>query len=286
MDRNLAKNHARSSLLSVIPAAGTGAVWDGLSKSTFSALIIALAAAIFGLQFSAARFSETASGIWDRDLLLRLNSLAATDSLHIWELDNNSLLRGSPIFFSLLALWFAGDDRKRRSRMLVGLIAVCLATVISVWIQFHVTTHMRPLLDPALPLNVADPRWSLGWDRRDSFPSDTSTLFFALATLILIEHRLVGILCFLWVAVIVAVPRVIFGWHYPSDLGGSLALGPACVLLFNAVPYPQALCERMLIRFQNHMYLVHAFLFIFLSDASMLFISLQKLGKDLVRLFG
>ncbi|MDA9463540.1 hypothetical protein XH87_02795 [Bradyrhizobium sp. CCBAU 53415] len=235
------------------------------------------------MQFSAARFSETASGIWDRDLLLRLSSLAATDSLHIRELDNNSLFRGSPIFVSLLALWFAGDDRKPCSRMLVGLIAVCLATVISVWIQFHVTTHMRPLLDPALPLNVADPRWSLVWDRRDSFPSDTSTLFFALATLILIEHRLAGILCFLWVAVIVAVPRVIFGWHYPSDLGGSLALGPACILLF---PYPQALCERMLIRFQNHMYLVHAFLFILLSDVSMLFISLQKFGKDLVRLFG
>src|SRR3954466_9642176 len=138
MNWNLAKSQARSSVLPTIPAEGTDAASDRSSKGTVSVSTIALAAAIFGLQFSAARFSETASGVWDRDLLLRLNSFAATASLYVWELANNSLFRGFPIFFSLLALWFAGDDRKRRNRMLVGLIAVCLATVISVWIQFHV----------------------------------------------------------------------------------------------------------------------------------------------------
>ncbi|RTE92006.1 hypothetical protein D6B98_16535 [Bradyrhizobium sp. LVM 105] len=69
-------------------------------------------------------------------------------------------------------------------------------------------------------------------------------------------------------------------------MAGSLVLGPACVLLFYVIPYPRELFERMLIRFRDYMYIVHALLFIFLSDASMLFISLQKLGKDLVRLLG
>ncbi|WP_245474115.1 phosphatase PAP2 family protein [Bradyrhizobium zhanjiangense] len=286
MKRQLANNQTTSSVISITPAEAARPPRDRMSKSTSFAPAVALAAAIFGLPLLAARFSGTVSGAWDRDLLLRLNSFAATDSLYVWELANNSLFRGFPIFFSMLALWFAGDDRERRSRMLTGLIAVCLATVLSVWIQFHFVTHIRPLLDPAFPLNVADPRWSLDWDRRDSFPSDTSTLFFALATLILIENRLVGLLCFLWVAVIIALPRIIFGWHYPSDVVGSLVLGPSCVLLFYAIPYPRALFERMLIRLRDHMYIVHALLFIFLSDASMLFVSLQKLGKDLVRLLG
>jgi membrane-associated phospholipid phosphatase len=170
--------------------------------------------------------------------------------------------------------------------MLAGLLAACVATVLSVWIQFHLTTHARPLLDQALPLNIADPRWSSDWDRRNSFPSDTATLFFALAAVIFVENRLVGLFCFLWSVVIITIPRVIFGWHYPTDLAGALVLGPACVFLFNTIPYLRALFARMLILFEGHLYVVHALLFILLSDASTGFLSLQKLGKDLVHLLG
>jgi undecaprenyl-diphosphatase len=197
----------------------------------------------------------------------------------VWELATDSLFRGFPVFFSLVALWFADDSRERRSRMLAGLLATCVATGLSLWVQFHLATHTRPLLDPAIPLNIADPRWSLDWDRRNSFPSDTSTLYFALATVIFLEKRLVGLFCLLWVAVIIAVPRVIFGWHYPSDIVGSLVLALACVLLFNTVPYLRALFERILILFESRMYIVHALLFIFLMEAFEVFLSLQKLGK-------
>ena len=268
-------------MASMVSAGGPGA---RPTKKTLSALIIGLAAALFGLLFFSARFSGALGGIWDRDLLLWLNSFAS--SLYLSQLFDNSLFRGFPIFFSLVALWFAGDSRERRSRMLAGLLAVCLATVLSVWIQFHLSAHTRPSLDPALPLNIVDPEWSLHWDRRYSFPSDTATLFFALATVILLEKRLVGLFCFLWVAAIIAIPRVIFGLHYPTDIAGSLVLGPACVFLFNAIPYPRALFERALILFEDRMYIVHALLFTFLNDASILFQSLQKLGKNLVQLIG
>src|SRR5262245_26579781 len=103
-------------------------------------------------------------GNWDLELLLALNSLVGSKGLYIWGLADNALLRGFPIFFVLVALWFSGDCRKRRSRMLAGLLAVCLATVLSVWLQFHIVTHTRPLLDPALPLKIADPGWTdPGW---------------------------------------------------------------------------------------------------------------------------
>jgi hypothetical protein len=79
---------------------------------------------------------------------------------------------------------------------------------------------------------------------------------------------------------------VIFAWHYPSDIVGSLVLGPACVFLINAISYPRMLFERMLMLFEGRMYIVHAFLFIFLSDASILFTSLQEVGKKLARALG
>jgi hypothetical protein len=66
------------------------------------------------------------------------------------------------IVVSLVALWFFGDCKIRR---LPGLLAVCLATVLSVWIQFHLAAHTRPLLDPALHLKIfVDPRWRVVWD--------------------------------------------------------------------------------------------------------------------------
>jgi len=41
--------------------------------------------------------------------------------------------------------------------------------------------------------------------------------------------------------------------------------------------------ERSLMLFEGRMYIVHALLFIFLSDASNLFLSLQEVGKKLAR---
>ena len=217
----------------------------------------------------------------DREILLTLNSFGGANK-DLWELANNSLFRGFPLFFSLPALWFSGGHRERRGRMLAGLLAVCLVTIFSVWSQFHIDVHTRPILDPALHLETAVPAGT--WDRTSSFPSDTATLFFGLAAVVFVEERLVGLFCFVWVAVIIAIPRVIFGFHYASDIIGSLVLGSAGVFLFARSPYPRRLFERMLMRFEGRMYVVHALLFVVLAEASNLFLSLQALGKELVRL--
>jgi len=95
---------------------------------------------------------------------------------------------------------------------------------------------------------------------------------------------LVGLICFLWAIVVVAMSRVAFGFHYPSDIIGSLILGSGFVFLFNKLPYPRVAFERMLFAFSGRMYLVHALLFVFLAEASNLFLSLEQLGKDFVRL--
>jgi membrane-associated phospholipid phosphatase len=217
----------------------------------------------------------------DKEILQTLNSFAGNNT-HLWKLANNSLFRGFPLFFSLPALWFSGDHRERRGRMLAGLLAVCLATILSVWLQFHVAIHTRPILDPALHLETVIPPWT--WDRMSSFPSDTATLFFGLAAVVFVEERFVGLFCFVWVAVIIAIPRVIFGFHYASDIIGSLALALACVFIFARSPYPRRLFERALTLFEGRMYIVHALFFVFLAEASNLFLSLEALGKELVRL--
>lgn len=217
----------------------------------------------------------------DKEILLTLNSFGGGNK-HLWEFTNNSLFRGFPLFFSLVTLWFSDGHKERRGRMLAGLLAVCLATILSVWLQFHIAVHTRPILDPALHLETAIPPWT--WDRMSSFPSDTATLYFSLAAVIFVEKRWVGLFCFVWVATIIAIPRVIFGFHYPSDIIGSLVLGPVCVFIFTKSLYPGRLFERTFMFFEGRLYIVHALLFVFLAEASDLFLSMRTLGKELVRL--
>ncbi|WP_412772945.1 phosphatase PAP2 family protein [Nitrobacter sp.] len=217
----------------------------------------------------------------DKEILLAFNAFGGRNQ-SLWDLANNSLFRGFPLFFSIVALWFANEQPERRARMLAGLLAVCLATMLSVWSQFHTAVHIRPIIDLAIPLDTVIPRTP--WDRTNSFPSDTATLFFALAAVVFVEKRSAGLFCFVWVAAIVAIPRIIVGLHYPSDVIGAFVLGLASVFIFTGFSYPKGLFRRLLAWFEGRMYIVHALLFIFLAEAFDLFPSLQALGKLLARL--
>ena len=225
------------------------------------------------------------SGNLDRDLLLTLNSLAGSDTQYVWSLGNNDLFRGFPLFLPLVALWFSSDCKKRRSRMLAGLLAVCLTTVLSAWLQFHLTIHTRPLLDQTLPLKVVDPAWRLIWDRTGSFPSDNATLFFGIATIIFLENRLIGLFCFLWTIGIIALPRVIFGFHYPSDIFGGMILGSGGVLLFSKIPFFRIQLERTLFWSEGRMHLVHSLLFLYLAETYNMFRSVEGAAKYLMKIF-
>ena len=106
-----------------------------------------------------------------------------------------------------------------------------LATVISVALQFLFTPHIRPFMDPALPMNtnMVDLGDS-GLHRLSSFPALTS-LYFAVCTIIFLENRKLGIACGIWAFLTVGVCRVALGYHYPSDILGALVLGPGLVLI-------------------------------------------------------
>jgi hypothetical protein len=70
----------------------------------------------------------------DVELLRALNVFVVPNHKFLWNLTNNSVLRGFPIFFPLVALWFHGACKNRYRRMLIGLLATCVATVLSVFV--------------------------------------------------------------------------------------------------------------------------------------------------------
>lgn len=56
-------------------------------------------------------------------------------------------------------------------------------------------------------------------------PSDHAVLFFALATSILFLHRTGGLLLLLHATLVVGLPHVFMGYHYPSETMAGAVIG-------------------------------------------------------------
>ena len=223
---------------------------------------------------------------WDLRWLLALNSVLAAHPLLArvaGSLGNNALVRGLPIFYFLFKYWFQAAAPKQRGRILVGLLATCLATGVSVLLQHHLSFHIRPFLDPSLHLFVSGetPESLARWNRINSFPSDTSTLFFGLVTVVFLESRIAGGFAFLWALLFVGILRCAHGWHYPSDVGAGFVLGVGCVFLLRRMVWLQAAFEHVLRRLERRMYIVHTLVFAFLADAYNLFAGLESTTREI-----
>jgi undecaprenyl-diphosphatase len=199
--------------------------------------------------------------------------------LLVYNVGENPLLRGIPVFFPLLLLWFGDSLTERRSRILTGIVAACLAVGISVAMQYLLQVHTRPVLDPTLTLQMATQKW----DHDSSFPSDTAMLYFALSTTIFLLNRRTGIAVFIWSLLSTGLCRVALGWHYPSDILGSLVIAPIVVLLFDNPAIIRGRIETLLESSQNRLNIISAALMIFIAEAYNLFPGLRNLVETLVR---
>lgn len=131
-----------------------------------------------------------------------------------------------PFGVCMVFLWFARHEiERRRIAVLRGLCGGFIALVFSRLFQNMAPHKPRPLHDLELgfvapfgvPLDVLH-EWS-------SFPSDNAALSFALAAGIWFAWRPLGSLCLLWALVVVSMPRIYAGYHYPSDIVGGAVIG-------------------------------------------------------------
>ena len=193
----------------------------------------------------------------------------------------NPFFRGLPVFLPLTALWFSNRPACKRSRIMVGLLASSMATLISLGLQYRLPIHERPYLDPSIHL-YSYPTPDAAWGGRfDSFPSDTGTLFFAFSTVIFLERRLAGCLSLILSFFTVGVARVALGVHYPSDVAGALILGVGCVYLFSRIHLLETMAQRLLQKWEPRMYMVDTCFSIFTAEAYVLFPGIRGIGHIL-----
>jgi membrane-associated phospholipid phosphatase len=70
----------------------------------------------------------------------------------------------------------------------------------------------------------------------NSFPSESTALYAAIAAGVSSLNRQIGAILFVLVVVVVSLPRVFVGGHYPTDIFAGLILGLAAYFLADALP--------------------------------------------------
>jgi undecaprenyl-diphosphatase len=170
---------------------------------------------IFTLPQTTAIAADSTTGSVDYSLFRAINGLAgrsrALDEMMI------SLAKYSPLIFAavLVALWVTWSHRNQRGALLAGisaLVALGLGQLVGMALP-----RERPYLTHRVALLITH-------SPDTSFPSDHTTLAFAIAMVIVLFNRRLG-LALLAFGLVVAYARVFVGAHYPGDVLGGAVLG-------------------------------------------------------------
>ena len=202
-------------------------------------------------------------------------------------LGNNPLLRGAPVFASLAMVSFSEPATRVKSRIILGLFGTLLAVVVSVWCQNHLHVHLRPVFDDSL--NIKDVEgWAASkntWGKRIySLPSDTATAYFAIATIVYLQRKYLGLFCFSWILLTVGIGRVVLGLHYPSDMLAGFFLGFGLAYLFTNFKMAQDLLTRLMQRYDASNRIYMTFICLFSAEAYSLFPGLEEIYLLLMKL--
>ena len=152
-------------------------------------------------------------------------------------LSDSDLIKGGVVVAVIWWAWFyrKGELRTNRSYLLSAIFGSLVALFFARVLAHVLPLRIRPLLDPSLHFRVPFglPEQS-NWTVWSSFPSDHAALFCALLTGVWLVSSRAGIVLGAYVAIIICLPRIYVGIHYPTDILAGAGLGVLPVLLFSA----------------------------------------------------
>lgn len=152
----------------------------------------------------------------------------------ILHISNNHLLKGGATVLILWYLWFQkGKKNKNRPAIILTFlgcfITIFLARVLQLFLPYRYRPIHEPPADYILPINMPHD-YAVGMS---SFPSDHAALFFALAGGVYLVSKKLGLFTLLYAFVIICLPRIFLGLHYPSDILGGAIVGISVIVILN-----------------------------------------------------
>ncbi len=191
----------------------------------------------------------------------------------------NDLLKGGFAVALVWWVWFRRVPDRNRVReivlatLLTCFVALAFGRVLARTLPFR----FRPIQDPGfafVPPYGADPKLLENWS---SMPSDHAILFFALAVGLLRAAPPFGVVALLHALLIVCLPRLYLGLHWPSDILAGAAIGVALGAAGTTAPVRARIAAPLLRWIDHHAGLFHALFFLLSFEVANLFVQVREL---------
>jgi membrane-associated phospholipid phosphatase len=168
-----------------------------------------------------------------------------------------------------------------REVVVIAVVSAFIALVAGRLLAHYLPFRLRPIYEPQLrPLypQLSHPEglprtWS-------AFPSDHAMVWCAIAAAIYVASRAAGIYAFVHTAVLIALPRVYLGLHYPTDVLGGAALGVCIACVISAPSIRKRIAAPVLAVAGYRPGLFHALAFLLCFELSTQFDEFRTLLHD------
>lgn len=198
---------------------------------------------------------------------------------------SNELAKGGIVIAAMWWVWFtpAAEQWQRRVAIVKALFAGIIAAGLSQVIQISLPGRLRPMngapaFVPPVGLGADAVEWMRGWS---SFPSDHAALFFALAVGLYLADRRFGIFALAWSAIVICLPRIYLGFHYPSDIVAGAILGTVIAVAVSALRVPDKRQLRDIVELRPAPFYSLAFLTCF--ELGQLFQNARSFASQLIQ---
>ena len=192
-------------------------------------------------------------------------------------LDNVRILKFLPLVLVICWYWFKKTPQQHVNRqklvetVIVSLLAIFIVRLLALKLPFR----ERPFLNHELIAHIPDPHVLRTWS---SFPSDHAVMSFALAASLFRISPVVGTLAFLHAGVLICLPRLALGLHYPTDMIGGAIVGILIVVISSRIKAREKLTKYVLIIENERAEIFYVFSFILLYEITEIFDSLRGLA--------
>jgi undecaprenyl-diphosphatase len=219
---------------------------------------------------------------WDRYLLLWINHPAGQNAVidkFVYDLSDSNLVKGGVFLALYWWLWFDRNGVQRRD-VVVALFAAIITAILSRGLQVALPFHLRPLHTPGLGVHVPQGVDPAILNTFSSFPSDHSMLFFALSVPLWRRSRWLGAAAMLWTVLLIDLPRVYLGYHFPSDVIAGAVLGVVVMVVLCRLIGRMRLPDRVVGFSKTHPAAFYGVAFLLTFDLGMLFADLRHFILD------
>jgi undecaprenyl-diphosphatase len=193
-----------------------------------------------------------------------------------------NILKGGMLAALVWWAWFSGRERAKElmlSSLIGSLAALAVARLLASTLRFRV----RPLADPQLGFRVPEGIKASQFIPWSSFPSDHAVLFIGLATGLCLVSTKVGIAALAYTALVILVPRLYGGLHYPTDLIAGGLLGAVFVLIACSRPLIEKLSRPLLVWEKGRPATFYAALFVASFEVAELFEGARNCAQSVLR---